>query len=80
VKRGPLDDREAQGTARQEGARRTAGGVLEVQEALHKQDLLLAPRQRRETLCRLRRQNNPARKTPAAESRRGGRAQARSYG
>ena len=74
VKRGPLDDREAQGTARQEGARRTAGGVLEVQEALHKQGLLLAPRQRRETPCRLRRQNKPARKTPAARSRRCGRA------
>jgi hypothetical protein len=75
----PLGDREAQGTARQEGARRTAGGVLEVQEALHKQGLLLAPRKRRETLCRLRRQNNLALKTPAARSRRGGRAQARSY-
>ena len=80
VKRGPLDDREAQGTARQEGARRTAGGVLEVQEALHKQGLLLAPRKRRETPCRLRRQNNLACKTPAARSRRDGRAQARSYG
>src|SRR5512147_71872 len=74
VKRGPLDDREAEGTARQEGARRTAGGVLEVQEALHKQGLLLAPRQRRETLCRLRWQDKLACKTPAARARRGGRA------
>ena len=41
---------------------------------------LLQVKQRRETLCRWRRQNNPARKMPAARSRRGGRAQARSYG
>ena len=41
---------------------------------------LLQVKQRRETLCRLRRQNNPRGKTPAARSRRCGRAQARSYG
>jgi len=70
----PLGDREAQGTARQEGARRTAGGVLEVQEALHKQGLLLAPRKRRETPCRLRQQNKPARKTTATRKPCGGRA------
>jgi len=45
-----------------------------VQEALHKQGLLIAPRQRRETPCRLRHQCNPALKTPAARSKRGGRA------
>src|SRR5512147_1465130 len=74
VKRGPLGDREAEGTARQEGARRTAGGVLEVQEALHKQGLLLGPRQRRETLCRLRQQPNLAGKATSPRTKRGGRA------
>jgi hypothetical protein len=55
-------------------AGRTAGGVLEVQEALHNQGLLLAPRQRRETLCRLRRQDNLGNKTPTARPKRSGRA------
>jgi hypothetical protein len=53
VKREPRADREAQGTARQEGARRRDGVCLGVQGALHKQGPLLGPRQRTETALSL---------------------------
>jgi hypothetical protein len=57
--RTPGRPRSAGNPAPRMGAGRTAGGVLEVQEALHKQGLLLGPRQRTETAVSLATRRQP---------------------